>query len=192
MKKSMGARTLLPTAPVWVIGTYDDEGKPNVMTASWGGICCSKPPCVGVSLRAATYSHGAIVSRKAFTVSVPSVDQVREADYFGIVSGKDTDKFQVSGLTPVRSELVDAPYVSEFPVVLECRLLHTVEIGLHTQFIGEILDVKANEEVLSANGLPDPLLVRSFLYCPEVQAYHGLGAAIGRGFQAGRELKQGS
>ena len=192
MKKSLGARTLLPTAPVWVIGTYDAEGKPNVMTASWGGICCSKPPCVGVSLRAATYSHGAIMARKAFTVNVPSEDQVREADFFGIVSGLDTDKFGASGLTPVRSDLVDAPYVAQFPVVLECRLLHTVEIGLHTQFIGEILDVKADDSVLNADGLPDPAKVRPFLFCPELQVYHGLGAAIGRGFRAGKELKQGS
>lgn len=192
MKKSLGARTLLPTAPVWLVGTYDAEGKPNVMTASWGGICCSKPPCVGVSLRAATHSHAAMVAREAFTVSVPSEEQVREADYCGIVSGRDTDKFVTSGLTPVRSELVDAPYVSQCPVVLECRLHLTVEIGLHTQFVGEILDVKAEEGVLAADGLPDPAKVKPFLYCPEVRAYHGLGASIGRGFHVGKELKRGS
>ena len=62
----------------------------------------------------------------------------------GIASGRDVDKFAVTGLTPVKSELVDAPYAAEFPVVLECRLLHIVEIGLHTQFIGEIIDVKAD------------------------------------------------
>jgi flavin reductase (DIM6/NTAB) family NADH-FMN oxidoreductase RutF len=190
LKKSLGARTLLPTAPVWVIGTYDADGRPNVMTASWGGICCSKPPCVGVSLRAATYSHGAIKARRAFTVSVPSEDQVREADFFGIVSGRDTDKFAASGLTPVRSDLVDAPYVAQCPVVLECRLHLTVEVGLHTQFIGEILDVKVEEGVLDANGLPDPGKVRPFLFCPELQAYHGLGTAIGRGFRVGKELRR--
>ena len=77
-----------------------------------------------------------------------------EADYVGIASGRDVDKFAVAGLTPVRSELVDAPYAEEFPVVLECRLLHIVEIGLHTQFIGEIVDVKADRAVLGMTASP--------------------------------------
>lgn len=67
MKKSVGAKTLLFPTPVLMVGTYDQAGKPNLMNAAWGGICCSKPPCVSVSLRKATYSHGCIVERKAFT-----------------------------------------------------------------------------------------------------------------------------
>ena len=68
MKKSLGPKTLIYPTPVWVVGTYDKEGKPNVMTIAWGGICCSKPPCVAISLRKATYSYGNIVERKAFTL----------------------------------------------------------------------------------------------------------------------------
>ena len=95
------------------------------MNAAWGGICCSKPPCVAVSLRKATYSYAGIVERKAFTVGIACEGRMVEADYVGIASGRDVDKFAVAGLTPVRSDLVDAPYAAEFPVVLECRLLHT-------------------------------------------------------------------
>src|SRR5512138_304345 len=135
LKKSIGAKTIIYPTPVLVIGTYDKAGKPNVMTAAWAGICCSAPPCVGVSLRKATYSYGNIVERKAFTVNVPSENYVKEADYFGIASGKDEDKLSKAGLTPVRSEVVDAPYIKEFPLILECRLLRAIEIGLHTQFI---------------------------------------------------------
>jgi len=98
-----------------------------------------------ISLRKATYSYGNIVERKAFTVNIPSEKYVKEADYFGTVSGRDVDKFKESGLTSVKSELVDAPYIQEFPLVLECKLIRTIEIGLHTQFIGEIMDVKADE-----------------------------------------------
>lgn len=148
MKKSLGPGTILYPAPVLVVGTYDGQGKPNVMTAAWGGICCSDPPCVAVSLRKATHTYGAIVERKCFTVSIPSERHVVEADCFGITTGRKTDKFALTGLTPVRSGLVDAPYVEEFPFVLECRLLQSLEIGLHTQFIGEILDLKAEESVL--------------------------------------------
>ena len=119
MKKSLGAKTLVYPAPVFVVGTYDSQGKPNVMTASWGGICCSRPPCVAVSLRKATYTYGNIVQRKAFTISIPSEAHVQAADHFGLVSGRDEDKFAATKLTPVRSDLVDAPYVKEFPMIVE-------------------------------------------------------------------------
>ena len=148
MKKSLGAKVFAGTTPVWIIGTYDREGRPNVMAAAWVGVCCSQPPCVSVALRKATYTYGSIVERKAFTVNLPPAQYVKEADYFGIASGRDVDKFTAAHVTPVKSELVDAPYVREFPLVLECKLLHSIEIGLHTQFIGEIVDVKAEESVL--------------------------------------------
>ncbi len=188
MKKSLGARTLVYPTPVWVVGSYDGEGRPNAMSAAWGGICCSRPPCLAVSLRSATYTHGNIVGRKAFTISVPSEAHVREADYIGMVSGRNADKFAATGLTPVRSALVDAPYVAEFPLVLECRLLHTVEIGLHTQFVGEILDVKADESVLGGKGLPDIEKVRPILFEPEIRTYHGVGKLVGEAFSIGKEM----
>ena len=191
MKKSFGAKTLVFPTPVWVVGTYDKDGKPNVMSAAWGGICCSRPPCVAVSLRKATYTYGNIVGRKAFTISVPSEAHAREADYIGIVSGKNADKFAAAGLTPVRSILVDAPYVGEFPLVLECRLLHTLEIGLHTQFVGEILDVKAEESVLGEKGLPDIEKVRPILFDPEINTYHWVGKRLGRAYSIGKAIGQG-
>jgi len=188
MKKSFGPKALVFPTPVWMVGTYDKEGKPNAMAAAWGGICCSRPPCVAVSLRKATYSYGSIVERKAFTISVPSEAHAREADYVGIVSGRDADKFAAAKLTPVRSAVVDAPYVDEFPLVLECRLLHTLEIGLHTQFVGEILDVKAEESALGDTGLPDIGKVKPILFDPEVNTYHGVGRFVGKAYKIGREL----
>jgi flavin reductase (DIM6/NTAB) family NADH-FMN oxidoreductase RutF len=188
MKKSLGADTLIYPTPTWVVGTYDKDGKANVMTVAWGGICCSQPPCVAVSLRKATYSYGSIIERKAFTVSVPSVAHAKEADYFGIASGRNVDKFAATGLTAVRSELVDAPYVEEFPLVLECKLLHTIEIGLHTQFIGQILDVKADENVLGTDGMPDIDKVRPFVFAPKKHLYYEIGVEIGKGFSMGKEL----
>ena len=188
MKKSLGAKTIVYPTPVFIVGTYDKAGKPNVMTAAWGGICCSKPPCVAVSLREATYSYGNLIARKAFTISIPSQGHAREADYFGIASGTTQDKFARSKLTPVKSDLVDAPYVGEFPVVLECRLLQTVKIGLHTQFIGEIVDVKAEESALGPDGLPDILKVKPMVFVPESATYHGIGQFLGRAFSIGRDV----
>lgn len=188
MKESIGAKTIIYPTPVLVIGTYDRAGKPNVMTAAWAGICCSAPPCVGVSLRKATYSYGNIMERKAFTVNVPSENYAREADYFGIASGRDKDKLSKAGLTPVRSEIVDAPYVKEFPLVLECKLKQSVEIGLHTQFIGEIVDVKAEEDMLGEGDLPDIEKVRPMIFAPESRKYYGIGKFLGKAFSVGREI----
>ncbi|MGP8049924.1 MAG: flavin reductase family protein [Desulfobaccales bacterium] len=188
MKKSLGPRTMAFPTPVWVVGTYDANGKANAMTAAWGCICCSKPPCLAVSLRQATYSYGNLKARGAFTVSVPSETYIKEADYFGIVSGREVNKFDRAHLTPVSSTLVDAPFVGEFPLVLECKVIHTIEIGLHTQFIGEILDVKADEAVLGDQGFPDIEKVRPMIFGPEVRTYHGIGKYLGQAFAIGRDL----
>ena len=188
MKKSIGAKTLVYPTPVFVVGTYDKTGKPNVMTAAWAGICCSKPPCVAVSLRKARYSYENIIQRKAFTVNIPSEQYVKQSDYFGIASGRSKDKFAVSGLTPVKSDLVDAPLIKEFPFVLECSLLKTVEIGVHTQFIGEIVDVKAEENILGADGVPEVKKAKPILFAPEIQAYYGVGNFLGKAFSIGKEI----
>ena len=186
MKKSLGPKTIIYPAPVLVIGTYDKDGKPNAMNVAWGGLCCSNPPSVAISLRKATYTYGSIVERKAFTVNIPSEAYVKEADYFGIVSGAKEDKFAVSKLTPVKSDLVDAPYIKEFPIVLECKLTHTVEIGLHTQFIGQIIDTKIDELALDENNVPQLGKIKPILYAPEIRAYYGIGAFLGKAFSIGK------
>ncbi len=188
MKKSLGARTLVYPTPVWLIGTYDATGKPNIMTAAWGGICCSQPPCVTVSLRKATYTYDSIIKRKAYTISIPSEAQVKEADYAGLVSGKNTDKFAAAKLTPVRSELVDAPYVGEFPVIVECKLIHTLEVGLHTMFVGEVADVKADNSVLGDKEMPDILRLKPMVFDPGSRSYFGIGGFIGNAFSIGKGL----
>ena len=186
MKISLGAKTLAQPTPLWIVGSYDESGRANAMAAAWGGICCSKPPCLAVSLREERHSFAAITARKAFTVSVPSARFAAQADFFGIASGRDTDKFAAAGLTPVRSELVDAPYVGEFPLVLECALLRTVPLGMHVQFIGEIVDVKADEDVLDAKGYPDAAKVQPLIFTPVSRAYHAVGEYVGQAFEMGR------
>lgn len=189
MKTSLGARAAAYPTPVYVVGTYDSTGRPNAMAVAWGGICCSDPPCVGIAVRKATYTYGNLMERKAFTVSVPSVDHVEAADFFGIASGRDVDKFAAAGLTPVRSELVDAPYVEEFPFVLECRVVHVAELGLHTHFVGQIMDVKVEEDCLDADGKPSVELLRPFSWAPVENHYYALGKKLGRGFSVGRSLE---
>ena len=125
--------------PVFVVGTYDRKGKPNAMVAAWEGICSSDPPSIAISIRPSRCTYRNLMEKMAFTISLPSVKYLAEADFFGMVQGDTTDKFAISGLTPLRADHVDAPYIAEFPVVLECRVVKHVKIGAHTQFIGEIL-----------------------------------------------------
>jgi flavin reductase (DIM6/NTAB) family NADH-FMN oxidoreductase RutF len=188
MKRSIGASTNAMPTPVWVVGSYDNDGKPNLATIAWGGICSSEPPAVTVSLRKSRHSYRAILDRKSFTINIPSQKFAKEADYAGMASGRNVDKFAAAGLTAVRSDLVDAPYVAEFPLILECRLLQTVEVGVHVQLIGEIVDVKADENVLDASGQPDMMKVLPLVYSPSNRTYYGIGAEVGKGFDIGKEL----
>ncbi|HEY3421311.1 MAG TPA: flavin reductase family protein [Methanomassiliicoccales archaeon] len=191
MKRSLGAEALLFPTPALVIGSYDQEGKANVMTAAWCGICCSEPPCVSVSLRKATYSYGNIMDSGAFKVNVPSEDMVKDVDFFALTSGRNVDKFAVTGLTPVRSELVNAPYVEECPLVLECELVQTIELGLHTQFVGEIKDVKVTVELESGPDEGLIGLIRPLIYAHDDHCYYAVGrkvAKVGVGLAVGRHL----
>jgi len=186
MKRSIGAKTIVFPTPVFIVGTYDKNNKPNVMACAWGGITCSNPPCVGISLRKATYSYNSIIDRKVFTVSIPSEKHIKEVDYYGVASGRNEDKFSKSGLTPTASKVVDAPYVEEFPFILECELIKTVEIGLHTQFIGEIKDIKADEGVLDKDGAPDMEKIKPMIFNPASRTYYGTGKYLAKAFSIGK------
>ena len=189
MKKSIGAKTIAFPTPLWLVGTYDEQGRPNLMSAAWGGICCSKPPSVAVSLQETRYSYHNLRQRKAFTINIPSQAHVAEADYCGLVSGRTVDKFAATGLSAVKSELVAAPYVKEFPLILECRLTHSLKIGIHTQFIGEIIDVKAEESVLNEDGVPEIEKVAPIIFGPQIRSYHGIGKYLGKAFSVGKNIR---
>lgn len=189
MKLSLPAQPILLPSPVLIIGTYSSDGKPNIMNAAWGGIVSSKPPCISVSLREATLSFHNIIQTEAFTVNIPSRKYFKEADYVGLVSGKEHDKFQETGLTPILSDLVDAPTIKEFPYALECKLIKQIECGSHTIFVGEIIGIVADSEAISSNQLPDiekvqPMLFGSF----GSMAYYAIGDKLGNAFSIGKEI----
>jgi len=157
------------------------------MTAAWGGICCSNPPCIAVSVRPERWTHKAIVARKAFTVCVPSAAQAAMVDFAGMVSGAREDKFSATGLTAVRSKVVDAPYVDECPLVLECELQATLELGSHTQFVGRILNVGIESDCLNESGQPDMYRIDPLLYDGGQKQYCRVGEPLGKAFSLGRQ-----
>jgi flavin reductase (DIM6/NTAB) family NADH-FMN oxidoreductase RutF len=188
MKKSMGAKTLMAAVPLLIIGSYDQKGKPNLMACAWGGICCSVPPCINISLRKATYSYNNIILNKAFTVNILFGDRVKEADFYGIVSGCKYDKFEETGITPIKSDIVNAPYGLEFPMIIECKVIHTIEIGLHTEFIGEIMDIKVEEYLLDKQGNIDTGKLNPIFYIPGSREYYSMGNYLGKGFEIGKSI----
>ena len=192
MKKDIGAKTLLFTTPVLVVATYDCDGKPNAMTAAWGGICCSDPPCVTISLRKATYTYGNLMETKAYTINVPGEKYTKEADYFGIASGKNEDKFAVTGLTPVKSEFVNAPYINEFPLNLECKVVHVVDLGLHTQFVGEVVNVKVDNSLHENDRQPLIEQIEPLIFAPDSRSYYSIGSEVGKAFSVGKSIRRDS
>ncbi len=93
-----------------------------------------------------------------------------------------------TGLTPVKSDLVDAPYVKEFPLILECKVIKIVEIGLHTEFIGEIVDVKADSLVLNEKNLLDIEKMNPIIWNIAGMTYHKVGKSTGQTFSIGKEI----
>lgn len=184
-KRSLGVKEELHPKPAAVIGSYDKAGKPNMMTAAWIGICNSNPLSIAVSMRPATYSHGNVTESKSFTVNIPSSELVKYVDYAGRLSGKDVDKFKETGLTPIRGEFVNAPYIKEFPIVIECEVTEFYDLGSHRQFIGKVIDVKADEAILNAQGNIDMNLLNPLIY--EGENYYETGRLVAK---VGESLNQ--
>ncbi len=182
--------TILHPHPVLLVGTFGSDGKPNLMNAAWGGICCSDPPCVAVSLREATLTYHNILHSKAFTIGIPSRKHVEAADYVGLVSGHDHDKFKETGLTPLKSELVNAPLVAELPFSLECILFQHHQLGTHTIFIGEVVGIQADEDILGSRGLPDIEKTQAILWGGfGNNHYFAVGEKLAKAFSVGNSLK---
>lgn len=163
-KRSLGVKNLVFPEPAMVVGSYDKEGKANIMTAAWFGVANSRPLKVSVSLRPATYSYHCIMASQAFTINVPDSSLISYVKFAGKYSGKDMDKFKETGLTPVRSEYVNAPYVKEFPIVLECKLTEYHDLGSHRQFIGQVVDAKIDERLLNEDGKVNMDIFKPIVY----------------------------
>ncbi len=186
MRKNFGPRPFLYPQPVLIIGSYNEDGTADAMNAAWGGI--SESNQISMCLSAGHKTVKNILTRGAFTVSMADEAHVTECDYVGIVSANDVpDKLAKSGLHTTKSEFVDAPLIDELPMALECRLVSYEEESC--RLIGEIVNVCADESVLSEDGKIDPSKLKPITFDPVNGVYLGLGEKVGNAFMDGKQLK---
>lgn len=185
MKKEVKKQSIIFPTPVLIVGTYNEDGSANAMNAAWGGVCASEPPAIMVAIRKARKTYENIIKRNSFTVNIPNKELMEVADFFGICSGKNVDKFKYAGVNPVKSELVDAPHIGEFPVSAECKLINSMEVGSHVLFVGEIVRLIADESVVDHNNVIDVEKVGALGYDPAGSNYTLTSEIVGKAFSAG-------
>ena len=173
--------------PVLMIATYNEDGTVDVMNAAWGTMLDRNRVILNLTETHKTVKN--IKERKAFTVSLADAKHVKEADYFGMVSGNNTkDKFERSGLTVTKSELVDAPIINEFPICMECTFIEYQSDEYGCGVIGKIVNVSADEEIMT-DGIVDIKKIEAIAFDPYTHGYYKVTDRVGDAFKIGLELK---
>ena len=186
MRKNFGAKAMCYPMPVFIIGTYNADGTPNAMNAAWGGISEETEITICVDNTHKTAEN--LLARKAFTVSMATAKYLTACDYVGIVSGnKEPDKFSKAGFHATKSEFVDAPLIEELPMALECEVISYDQETC--RLVGRIVNVCADESVLSKNGKVDVTKLQPITYDPMNHHYLVLGEKVGQAFHDGVSLK---
>ena len=174
MKKPSTALFPIPT----ILVTSHLEGyNPNIITIAWTGILNSEPPMIYISVNPIRHSHKMIKESGEYVINIPSASQVKIVDYCGVISGRDTNKFLETGLTPTPAFHVKAPLIAECPVNIECRIKNVIFLGSHDVFISEILAIHYNEDVLDSNEQPDLNKIQPYGYC--LREYRSLSENLG-------------
>lgn len=187
MRKDLGTQPAVFPMPVLMVTAYDGNGTVQVMNAAWGMICGMDKIALFIDEDHATTK--AILQTKAFTVSLADRDHMEAADYYGIATGnKMPDKFTKSGYHAEKSSFVNAPIITEFPVALECELAEITETENLYAVVGRIVNVSADEKVLSENGKIDPLKLNALIFDQFQSGYYIATEKVGRAWNAGKDM----
>ncbi|MCR5523145.1 MAG: flavin reductase family protein [Clostridia bacterium] len=190
MKKDLGVVTAIYPMPVLMVAAYDENGKVNVMNAAWGQICDMDKIILFIGEGKKTRLN--IETSKAFTVALADEAHMDAADFFGIASGnKINDKFERTGYHALKSDKVNAPVIEEFPVAMECELLDFLKTEYVHGIVGKIVNVKADEAVLSENGKIDPAKLHALTFDTFQSGYYATGEKVGKAWNAGAKLMKG-
>ena len=183
MRKDFGAKPLIYPMPVFIIGTYDENGVPNAMNAAWGGISGDTEITICLSESHKTTQN--ILKTKAFSVSMATLAQEIACDYVGIASAnKDSDKIEKVGWHAEKSANVNAPLFAELPMTIECEFVSYE----NEHMIGKIVNVCADESILT-DGKIDVAKLQPITYDSVNHKYYALGKAVGQAFSDGKKIK---
>ena len=186
--KWKGGALLAPLPPALVsCGTPE---KPNVLTVGWTGILNTHPPKTYVSIRPSRHSYGLIKDSGEFVINLTTSRLVKAADFCGVRSGRDIDKFAKCGITAAPSSEVSAPSVEESPVSLECKVTDIIPLGTHDMFIADIVAVTVDDTLITDDGKLH--LEKCGLAAYAHGDYYELGKRIGSfGFSVRKKKKRG-
>jgi flavin reductase (DIM6/NTAB) family NADH-FMN oxidoreductase RutF len=160
----------------------------NIITVAWTGTICSDPAMTYISIRPERHSYEIIKKTGEFVINLTTEETARCADFCGVKSGRDIDKFKETGLTPEEACLVKCPQIKESPVNIECRVEQIIKLGSHDMFIAKVLAVNVDEKYMDEKGKfhfdeTRPVCYSHGQYC-------GLKKPIGRfGFSVAKRKK---
>ena len=184
----MGPQSLIYPMTALLVGANVND-KPNFMVVAWCSIANAKPPMISAAIRHTRYTHNGIIQNMAFSVNVPSCDLVKEVDYCGITSGSEVNKVEVCQFKVFYGKLGNAPLIEQCPVNLECKVVHILDLGSHSLFVGSIEEIHVSESSLT-DGEPDVDKIRPLIYSQDpARQYQAFGQVMAKAYSIGRELK---
>ncbi len=168
---------LYPTPAVMVSCQREGE-KPNIITVAWAGTICSDPAMLSISVRKERHSYDILKETGEFVVNLTGKKLVKAADWCGVRSGREYDKFKEMNLTPMASQKISAPGIEESPVNIECKVKQVSDLGTHDIFIAEVMCVTVDDKLLDENGRLD--LGKAKLVAYSHGEYFMLGEKLGK------------
>ncbi|MBC2850177.1 flavin reductase family protein [Cetobacterium sp. 8H] len=151
-KELFKGSVFLNPVPAVIITSKNKEGKENAFTVAWTGTICTNPPMLSIAIRPERLSYEYIKETMEFTVNLPNSFQVRETDYCGVVSGRDIDKIKHLKLTSKPGHHIEAPYIEECPVNIECKVKQIIPLGTHDLFLAEVAGSHIDKKIIDEKG----------------------------------------
>ena len=190
-KISWKAGNMLYPLPAIMVSLTDKAGNSNIITLAWAGTICTNPPMLSVSIRPERYSYDIIKETGEFVVNLTTKELTYATDYCGVKSGRDVDKFKEMKLTKLASEKIKAVAIAESPVNIECKVREIMELGSHSLFIADVVNVRVDGKLLDEKGRFN--LAKSELIAYSHGRYYELGKELGTfGYSIRKESKTGN
>lgn len=138
--------------PALMVSCQRPGEKANIITIAWAATVCSAPPMVSISVRKERYSYDIIKETGEYVINLTTKDLAYATDLCGVKSGRDIDKFKEAGLTELPSQVISAPGIAESPVCIECKVTNVLDLGSHTMFVAEVVNVQVDDKYMDETG----------------------------------------